>query len=425
MVTSEEFERELQEALGHLYDPGYRPSNSLCAVAGCDPSEETLGVQSVILRGIQDLEPSPDTPPGARTRTVYDLLHYRFVLKLPQEETAKRLHMSLASAWRAQREAVHVLARLLWERSQVRQRPAEDRAQVGEDRPLGEEALHTQALDWRSQMQRELESLQASAPDALADVGETINGVLELESAWVSRHDAHVEVGSVQPDLVTAIHPSVLRQILISAVRRLATHTSGGPITIFARLEDGNVKIALTGAITSDERPTESALVRDIVAPEGVSVRAHLEGDHAFLWVELPSVGKITVLVVDDNADMARFYRRATQGTSYHIVHTAEGQGLFEVIKAVAPDVIVLDIMLSDVDGWELLIRLHKNRATRSIPIIVCSVVREEELALSLGAARYLSKPVRPREFIQALDRVLPRAPAGVLRSPSSNATAC
>jgi len=155
-----------------------------------------------------------------------------------------------------------------------------------------------------------------------------------------------------------------------------------------------------------------------------VRVEAHVDGDRAFLWVGLPSVGKITVLVVDDNPDMARFYRRSAEKTSYHIVHTAGGQNLFETIAATAPAVIVLDVMLPDIDGWELLTRLHQDPATRPIPVIVCSVVREEELALSLGAAHYLPKPVRSREFIQALDRVLAQAPARAPKSPASNAAA-
>jgi CheY-like chemotaxis protein len=126
--------------------------------------------------------------------------------------------------------------------------------------------------------------------------------------------------------------------------------------------------------------------------------------------VEVPSVGKTTVLVVDDNLDMARFYRRCSEGTRYHIVHVAQGQGLFETVKVVVPDIIVLDVMLPDVDGWELLMRLHEDPTTRSTPVIICTVVKEEDLALSLGAARYLTKPVRPREFIQALDQLLLQA---------------
>jgi len=190
----------------------------------------------------------------------------------------------------------------------------------------------------------------------------------------------------------------------------LARHTSTEKITIFARLEDGNVKIALTGSVAAEDRFTESDLVRDILTPEDVSVQVCVENDHIFLWIEVVSVGRTTVLAVDDNLDMARFYRRCTEGSRYHIVHTAQGQSLFETIETTAPDVIVLDIMLPDVDGWQLLMHLHEDPATRSIPVIVCSVVREEDLPLSLGAALYLPKPVRHREFIQALDRVLSQA---------------
>ncbi|MCX7681608.1 MAG: response regulator [Anaerolineae bacterium] len=417
MITCEEFERQLQEALNHLYDPDYQPSDALCAALGCSIQDGALAVQAIILRAIKDLEPPSDTPLTAHTRQAYDLLHNRFVLRLTQEETADRMHISRTSVHRAQRTAVHVLARKLWEKCLAQQ--------MGESEETAED-LNAQASDWHTQMERELAALQASAPHAVSYVEETINSVLKLREALASPPEAHVEVESVQPGLVAAIHPSVLRQILIAAIRRMAHYTSTGPIAIFARLEDGNVKITLTSTVaTGDKRPTESDLVRDLLVPPGVQVEAHVNGDRAFLWVGLPSTGKVTVLVVDDNPDMARFYRRSAEKTSYHIVHTGEGQNLFETIAATAPDIIVLDVMLPDIDGWELLTRLHQDPATRSIPVVVCTVVREEELALSLGAACYLPKPVRSREFIEALDRVLAQAPARASRLPANNAATC
>lgn len=419
MITSEEFERQLQEALAHLYDPDYQPPEAFCAALGCRVQDGALAVQTAILRAIKDLEPPSDTPPTASTRQTYDLLHNRFVLRLTQEETADRMHISRTSVHRIQRMATHVLARALWEGGAAQQ-AAEGGEQITE-------IPNTQAPDWQSQMQRELAALQASAPNAVSDVGETIESVLKLGNVLTSQYEAHVEVESVQPGLMAAIHPSIFRQILIAAIRRMAQYTSPGPITIFARLEDGNVKITLTGPVTvvGDRHPTEGDLIRDLLVPEDVHVEAHVDGERAFLWVGLPSTGKVTVLVVDDNPDMARFYRRSTEKTSYHIVHTAEGQNLFETISATAPDIIVLDVMLPDIDGWELLTRLHQDPALRHIPVIVCSVVREEELALSLGAACYLPKPVRSREFIQALDRVLAQAPARASRSPVNNAATC
>jgi CheY-like chemotaxis protein len=150
-----------------------------------------------------------------------------------------------------------------------------------------------------------------------------------------------------------------------------------------------------------------------------------MDGCSLFLWVTLPSVGRVTVLVVDDNLDMVRFYRRATEGTAYHIVHIGEGRALFDAIEAYAPEIVLLDVMLPDVDGWDLLMRLHENPATRSLPVIVCSVVREEELALSLGATRYLSKPVRHRTLIEALDQSLRPRREAPSKAPANSGAAC
>jgi twitching motility two-component system response regulator PilH len=205
----------------------------------------------------------------------------------------------------------------------------------------------------------------------------------------------------------------------------VARHVSDGQIGVYARLEDGNAKITLTGAVDKEDRISEKDLADGIPVSEDVSIKAHLDDTQAFVWIEAPSVGKVTVLVVDDNEDMARFYRGATVGTRYHIVHLTQGRGLFETIEATTPDVVVLDIMLPDIDGWRLLMRLHQDPATRPIPVVVCSVVREEELALSLGAALYLSKPVRPREFIQALDQVLPQAATEASLPPANSEGTC
>ena len=131
------------------------------------------------------------------------------------------------------------------------------------------------------------------------------------------------------------------------------------------------------------------------------------------------------MLVVDDNVDLVHVYRRYAVGTRYRIIHAPQGQRVFETIDASAPDIIVLDIMLPDVDGWELLANLHEHPATRSIPIVVCSVVREQELALALGATLYLPKPVERQQFLRALDQALRQASRAASRVAANSAAAC
>ena len=70
-----------------------------------------------------------------------------------------------------------------------------------------------------------------------------------------------------------------------------------------------------------------------------------------------------------------------------------------------APQVIVVDVMLPGIEGWELLGRLRTHPKTRDVPIIVCTILPQEQLALSLGAAEFLRKPINREALLSALDR--------------------
>jgi len=84
------------------------------------------------------------------------------------------------------------------------------------------------------------------------------------------------------------------------------------------------------------------------------------------------------------------------------------------------PDAVVLDLMMSHVDGWRVLQRLQEDRSLRHIPVAVCSVLNEPELARSLGARAYLRKPVRPAELLECLVSLLERTHnAGAGSSPA------
>jgi CheY-like chemotaxis protein len=74
--------------------------------------------------------------------------------------------------------------------------------------------------------------------------------------------------------------------------------------------------------------------------------------------------------------------------------------------RSLQPQAIALDAMMPDVDGWEILQALQADPATRHIPVLVCSVWEEPQLAFSLGAAGFLKKPITQRELLAALQRL-------------------
>lgn len=356
-----------------------------------------LSVQRAILRAIEQMEPPCETAPGTRARLLFEVLRCRYMLRLTQEDTAERLGVSVTSVWRLQREAVHALAILL---------SGQDPARLlGGESPPERELASMQAADWAGQTKRELASLRATTPDMIANLDEVVSGVVDLAAAMTSPHPVEVEIAYMQPGLTVAIHPNVLRQMLIASIHRLTWRSPTGRVTIYAGLESGSVKITMTAPVSADACD-DGQLTDNMLVPDGARIGASLDSGEAVLWLELPSVGSVTVLVVDDNPDIVRFYQRCTDGTNYRIVQNSHGRDIFASID-LSPDIIVLDVMLPEVDGWELLARLRQHPDTRSIPVIVCSVVREEELALSLGATRFLAKPVSAKEFTHALDEAL------------------
>jgi CheY-like chemotaxis protein len=165
--------------------------------------------------------------------------------------------------------------------------------------------------------------------------------------------------------------------------------------------------VSLTGTRAPIDHLREDTLVQELLVKYGGTLEITQNEERSTLALTLPSAPEIRVLVVDDNEDLLHFYRRYLQDTRYQITALTDGTLLLEHVETLRPDVIILDVMLPATDGWELLTTLRQHPLGRSIPILVCSVIQEEELALALGATGYLAKPVRRAALRAALDAAL------------------
>jgi len=418
MEAFTEFEQQVREALAHLYDPNFQPTELLCLTLGYDQHDKVNVLKTALRSAIETLKPVPDTPPGARSRRLYDLLHYRYIQALTQDETAARLGITPRHLRREQQEAVHALANLLWAQ---RAAPQVAKEPLPTNHPASPEATDP-AFEFRSQVRAELAALQNSAPGVVADVAEVIQSVYKVGDVLTTRHNVRLQVGMIPPALKVTIHPSALRQILVTAIEKLTQHMSMGEIQIHTQSVAGEIELNVTARPVQSIRRLDSAFIQEILAMQGGAFTIEENDEQLTLCVRLPVAHKALILVVDDNHDLVHFYRRYVANTRYEILHAPDAQSVFDLAERHAPDVIVLDIMLPDADGWELLARLRAHAATASSPIIVCSVVRREELALALHATLYLAKPVRRQQFIQALEQVLAPALLKTPLPPANNA---
>jgi CheY-like chemotaxis protein len=428
MGTFERFEQYLTDGLNHLYDPTYQPPELLWAIIGTQAHQQQGGksVQEAVVKAIEQLRPAANVPQNARSRRFYDLLVYRYVQGLTQDRAAELLHLTTRHLRREQQQAIHVLAQHLWEQSRI-ELPLENDDTAGDNRQnLDIESTTKNSTSWHAQVKQELKNLQQSTP-AIADVEATIQGVLKVGNVLASNHNVSLKTYVSQSGLMAAIHPSALRQILITAIEKLVQQMSSGEITLRVEHHQSgeSIRVTVAGCPATADDATHSDLIQEILESQGGSVEIKAIDDSIHFVLDLlPVVKNVSVLVVDDNPDLVNFYRHYTARTQYEIVYLNQAHHLFETIAQVNPQIIVLDVMLPDTDGWELLTNLHEHHATRSIPVIICSVVKRQELAAALGAAYYLPKPVRRQKFIEALDQVLSQVASSAPKVETSNPAA-
>ena len=112
------------------------------------------------------------------------------------------------------------------------------------------------------------------------------------------------------------------------------------------------------------------------------------------------------MLVIEDDPSAQELLRVHLESAGYGVLVTANGRQGIEWLSQVRPDAVILDILLPEMDGWEILQRVKSDPATRSIPVMVVSVVDDRQLGLALGAVDYLVKPVSRELLLESLGRL-------------------
>jgi len=115
------------------------------------------------------------------------------------------------------------------------------------------------------------------------------------------------------------------------------------------------------------------------------------------------------ILVVDDEERMARFIRLNLEHDGFQVMEAYRGMQAIQMIRDRMPDVVILDVMMPDVDGFEVLQLIRENS---QVPVIMLTAKGEEEdkvKGLELGADDYVTKPFSPRELVSRVRAVLRR----------------
>jgi PAS domain S-box-containing protein len=114
------------------------------------------------------------------------------------------------------------------------------------------------------------------------------------------------------------------------------------------------------------------------------------------------------VLAIDDDPNVIILLQENLSEEGYRVVGANDGQEGLRKARALQPHAILLDILMSPKDGWQVLHELKADEATRDIPVVVLSIVENRELGYRLGASDYLMKPFDREAILGALTRLAP-----------------
>jgi CheY-like chemotaxis protein len=114
-----------------------------------------------------------------------------------------------------------------------------------------------------------------------------------------------------------------------------------------------------------------------------------------------------TILVVDDEAPMRELLRQQLSAEGYRVREAKDGRNAIAEVKKQLPDLVILDVKMPEMSGFDVAAVLKHNPQSMSMPIIILSVAEERERAYRLGVDRYLIKPINTQDLIDEVRYLL------------------
>jgi CheY-like chemotaxis protein len=379
----------VRQALEHLYDSvelaGSPLIQHLPAIqAMADALQRAQALRRLLLDAIESLRPLRPTPPHVLAGRTYAVLSLRYVSGLAIEEVAEQLSVGERQVYRDLRRAEEQLVTILPLHTGGRQHEA------------GEEAT----------LRAELAVLDTTPQ--LVDLADLLRGALDTVRSLAAQRHVHLAYDCPRRGVTATAPAGPTRQVFVQLLSGAVQCAQDQEMRVMLSEEGERVHVVVQ--VPAFRVPGQISLLQSAC---GMAQSIGLDcqfGAMAAGWydVRLAFIRAPVrlVLIVEDNPGACELYQRYLQGTSWQAV-VARDSGTVE--RAAADShaaAVILDLLMPAVDGWSLLQRLRIDPRTAGIPVIVCSVISDPELADALGAAASLKKPVTRWELLETLQRV-------------------
>jgi CheY-like chemotaxis protein len=406
----------VRDALLHLYDVTYLQTHPLATLASSTlvrgSALQGKRLTTLLLDAIEALRPSAGSHDDARSSRSFHLLELRYVDSLSVSDILKRLSISKTQYQREHARALLAVVSVLRERH-------------------GLSGTLLPELGRSTQIEESREALALNEADALASqlipdylsLGDVLTRAVALVQPMAVEHEVALTL-RVEPGLPRIFADrSALQQAMFGVLSTAIQQGAGGEVGVdVRRASEALLEVALVTPLNVDPSfstsgdwlSPELGVARRLVAAIGGTLAVDAD-QAACQWrasMRLRAVSQSRILVVDNHPEFIELIRRYLAEHDWLVSGAQYVRQAHALALQSPPDVVLLDVMMPGEDGWDLLLLLKSQPETKPIPIVICSVLYEPDIAHALGAAGYLPKPVNQVTLLSAIEPWRRHAPA-------------
>jgi CheY-like chemotaxis protein len=255
------------------------------------------------------------------------------------------------------------------------------------------------------------------AKPEIVDLIEVIDSVLGVMRPLAEQHSVSFKCEHGSDSLPVYGSRAVLRQVLLMALNSMITLPAAGSVKLTSARERRWARLELRIQLRQPDQspavrepqhlPELDAVTRLVELAGGTLSPARLDDAGYAYQLRFRLSGEMVLLVVEDNEAVIQAFQRLVRGYDYQVVGVGSGREALQLAGVVQPAAILLDVLMPDLDGWEVLQELKAGPATRHIPVVICSALDDPDLAISLGAQATLVKPVTQGKLLSTLSSVI------------------
>jgi len=381
------FLAQVKDALDHALDLRHLQKHALAQELGLTAgvSDELIGqrLRQSLIAAIETLLPERNVSLRSPSARSYHLLRLHYLQSQTVDAAAREIGLSSRQAYRDLREGEKAIADILWAKTKD--------AGISDDNSVEV-----------SSFQAEIARLGSRTTST--DIILLLKRAKQAVDHLAQERGVCVQLNVPGHPLVISVDPMLARQVLIGLMSHAIQQSHDGSLKVMLESQAEEIKITFGYPLREElvGSPTVRVTTLQLADLLAWKVRNEQEGNERIVSV---SIGqhRATVLIIDDNAGLVKLLRRYLSDRPCQVLDAPDGKAGLRMAQHSAPDVIILDVMIPEIDGWELLQRLRNHPTTADIPVIICSVVNDPTLAYSLGASIVLQKPVARRAILEAL----------------------